>query len=141
MTTSTDTPRRRHARRPSAAFNRIVLGLLRSPAHGLLDPGMCELRYQGRRTGHRVALPVLYARHGEQFVVVVGDAPHKQWWRNFIHSAPVQVRRAGQIRTGTCRVVPPGDPLHGPAWDAYDQGQHVQREPTDQLLLIDFNTR
>jgi F420H(2)-dependent quinone reductase len=141
MTTGTDTPRRRHARRPPAAFNRMVLGLLRSPAHGLLNPGMCELRYQGRRTGRRIALPVLYARHGDQFVVVVGDAPHKNWWRNFIHPAPVQARRGGQLRPGTGRVVPPDDPSYQPAWHAYQHGQHVNPEPTDQLLLIDFDPR
>jgi hypothetical protein len=39
--------RRRHARRPPAVVNRMVLGLLRSPLHGLLDPGICELRYRG----------------------------------------------------------------------------------------------
>jgi deazaflavin-dependent oxidoreductase (nitroreductase family) len=120
-------------------FNRMVLGLLRSPAHGLLDPGMCELRYQGRRTGRPVALPVLYARHGDRFVVIVGDAPHKQWWRNFIRPAPVQVRRGGQLRPGIGRVVPPDDPSYPSAWAAYQHGQHVQREPTDQLVLIDFD--
>jgi hypothetical protein len=119
----------------------MVLGLLRSPAHGLLDPGMCELRYQGQRTGRQVALPVIYARLGEQFVVVVGDARHKQWWRHFVHPAPVQVRRGGQLRSGICRVVPPNDPSYQPAWQAYERGQHVQREPTDQLVLIDFDTR
>jgi F420H(2)-dependent quinone reductase len=141
MTTGTDTPRRRQARRPPAAFNRVVLGLLRSPAHGLLDPGMCELRYRGRRTGRQVALPVLYARLGDQFVVVVGDAAHKQWWRHFIHPAPVQVRRGGQLRPGTCRVVPPDDPAYQPACQAYEHGQHVRRQPTDQLVLIDFDGR
>jgi hypothetical protein len=122
-------------------FNRIVLGVLRSPVHGLLDPGMCELRYRGRRTGRQVALPVLYARHGEQFVVIVGDAPDKQWWRNFISPAPVQVRRGGQLRSAIGRVVTPDDPAFEPAWRAYEEGQHVEREPTDQLLLIDFDVK
>jgi hypothetical protein len=49
----------------------------------------------------------------------------------------VRIRRGGQLRSGTCRVVPPDDSSYEPAWQAYDQGQHVQREPTDQLLLID----
>ncbi|WP_432825511.1 nitroreductase/quinone reductase family protein [Dactylosporangium sp. CA-092794] len=99
---------------------------------------VAELRYHGRRTGRRVALPVLYARYGEQFVVIVGDAPHKRWWRNFTQPASVQVRRGGQLRAGTCRLVAPDDPSYEPAWRAYDQRQHVQREQTDQLLLIEF---
>lgn len=141
MTNDIGPARRRHARRPPAALNRMVLGLLRSPVHGLLDPGMCELRYQARRSGRQVALPVLYARHGEQFVVVVGDASDKRWWRNFIQPAPIQVRRGDQLRSGTGRVLTPDDPSYRPAWHAYEQGQHIEREPDDQLLLIDFDPR
>jgi hypothetical protein len=107
--------------------------------HGLLDPGICELRYRGRRTGRGVALPVIYARHGEGFVVVVGDAPDKQWWRNFTDPRPVEVRRGGQLRVGICRVVAPDDPAYQPAWQAYIQRQHVPREPTDRLLVIEFS--
>lgn len=137
MGTVTDV-RRRHARRAPGVVNRMVLAVLRSPVHGLLDPGICELRYRGRRTGRTVALPVLYARHGERLVVVVGDAASKRWWRNFTEAAPVQVRRGGQLRTGTGRVVPADDASYEPAWRAYVQNQHVPREPADQLLIIDF---
>ncbi len=138
MTTSMGTSGRRHASRPPTLVNRMVLGVLRSPLHGLLDAGMCELRYRGRRTGRSVALPVLYARYGEQFVVVVGDAADKRWWRNFTDPGPVQVRRGDQLRAGICRVVAPDDPSYEPAWQAYVQGQQVWREPTDRLLLIEF---
>ena len=46
---------RRHRR----LANRCVLAVLRSPLHALLDPGLCELRYRGRRSGRRYALPVI----------------------------------------------------------------------------------
>jgi deazaflavin-dependent oxidoreductase (nitroreductase family) len=119
-------------------LNRMILALLRSPLHGLLDPGICELRYRGRRSGRTVSLPVIYARDGEQLVVVVGDSSAKQWWRNFATSGLVDVRRGGRWRAGTCRVVAPDDPAYGSAWRAYVQRQHVSREPGDRLLLIDF---
>jgi hypothetical protein len=119
-------------------INRMVLGLLRSPLHGLLDPGICELRYRGRRTGRAVALPVIYARHGDGYVVVVGGAPDKLWWRNFTDPRPVQVRQGGRLRAGICRVVAPDDPAYEPAWRAYLRRQHVPREPGDRLLVIEF---
>jgi hypothetical protein len=138
MGSDTNADRRRHAHRPPAVVNRMVLAVLRSPLHGLLDPGICELRYRGRRTGRMVALPVIYARYGERFVVVVGDASDKRWWRNFTDPRQVEVRRGRQRGVGTCRVVTPDDPDYEPAWCAYAQRQHVTLEPGDRLLVIDL---
>ena len=69
MTTGTRTRVRRHASRPPAVLNAVILGLLRSPLHVLLDPGICEVRYRGRRSGRTVALPVIYTDHGGAYVV------------------------------------------------------------------------
>jgi hypothetical protein len=138
MDTRVGVPHRRHASRPPAAVNRMVLGLLRSPLHGLLDPGICELCFRGRRTGRAVRLPVIYAPYGAAYVVVVGDAADKRWWRNFVEPGPVQVRRGNRLRPGTCRVVTPADPAYEPAWQAYVERQHVTQEPGDRLLLIEF---
>ena len=78
--------------------NRCVLAMLRSPLHRLLDPGLRELRYRGRRTGRRIALPVMYAQSGNRFVVLVGNAPGKTWWRHFETPMPVEVRRRNRVR-------------------------------------------
>jgi deazaflavin-dependent oxidoreductase (nitroreductase family) len=137
MNTELNRPDRRHARRPLGMMNSAVLALLHSPLHGLLDPGLCVLTYRGRRTGRRVTLPVVYARDGDRIVVLVGDAPDKQWWRNFTSPAPVEVRRGVRSRTGTARVVPPDDPSYPTAWRAYHERHHIDRQPTDRLLLID----
>jgi F420H(2)-dependent quinone reductase len=138
MATDTDVAARRHASRPPAVLNDMVLALLRSPLHGVLDPGICELRYRGRRTGRVFALPVIYSEHGDRYVVLIGDSPDKRWWRNFTDPRPVEVRRAGRLRAGTCRVVPPDDPAYEPALRAYVHRQHVSPEPGDRLLLIEF---
>ncbi len=139
MTTHAGTPGHRHASRPPGVLNDMVLGLLRSPLHAVLDPGICELRYRGRRTGRTVALPVIYAEHGDAYVVLVGDAPDKRWWRNFTGPRPVEVRRAGHLRAGTCRVVAPNHPAYEGAVRAYMRRQHVTPEPGDQVLLIEFS--
>jgi hypothetical protein len=122
----------------ATVVNRIVLGLLRSPLHALLDPGICELRFRGRRSGRPIALPVIYAGYGEKYAVVVGDSAAKRWWRTFTAPWPVEVRRGGRLRSGTCRVVAATDPEYEPAWQAYSRRQHVPRDPGDRLLVIDF---
>ncbi|HET8660862.1 MAG TPA: hypothetical protein VFM55_17900 [Micromonosporaceae bacterium] len=44
--------------------NRLVLSLLRSPAHGLLDRSLVGLRVRGAVSGERFELPVTYATDG-----------------------------------------------------------------------------
>jgi hypothetical protein len=61
---------------------------------------LCELRFTGARSGRSVVLPVMYARRGEQLVVLVGGADQKRWWRSFAQPIPVQVLLRGDIRSG-----------------------------------------
>ena len=117
--------------------NRCVLALLRSPARYLLDPGLCELRFHGRRSGARIALPVMYARAGDRTIVLVGDAPAKTWWRNFRTPAPVQIRRGGVIRAGIARVLRPGDTGYIAAARAYTNRHRLVPQPTDRLIVIE----
>jgi hypothetical protein len=134
--TIADQQQPRHTRRPPAAVNRTVLAILRSRLHGLLDAGLCELRYQGRRTGRTVALPVMYAIDGTDVVVLIGDAGHKRWWRNFIQPWPVEIRRGRQRLAGVGRIAAPTGAGYDDAWKAYLDRHHVDRQPGDHLLVI-----
>jgi hypothetical protein len=125
------------ARHHHPLANRCVLGLLRSPAHHLLDPGLCELRFRGRRSGAEIALPVIYARDGDQMVVLIGDAPGKTWWRNFRTPYPVRILRGGRSRSGTGRVLRPGDADYLHAAYVYTKRHGLVPQPTDRLLVID----
>jgi hypothetical protein len=93
--------------------NVVVLALLRSPAHRLLSGFVIELRYAGRRSGHRYVLPVQYARAGDRLILWPQDAQRKTWWRNFITPQPVAVRLAGQLYFGTAVALDRDDS----AWD------------------------
>ena len=129
-----DHPARHH--HPLA--NRCVLALLRSPVHHLLDPGLCELRFRGRRSGASVALPVMWAQAGQRLVVLVGDAPGKTWWRNFLAPGPIEVLRGGTARPGTGRILRPGKPDYADAARAYTDRHGLIPQPTDRLLVIDL---
>ena len=77
-------------RRPRG--NSFVLAVLRSPAHRLLSGMAVELRYTGRRSGRRYALPVQYAREGQRRVVVPQGPESKTRWRNCATPQPVDER-------------------------------------------------
>jgi hypothetical protein len=119
------------------AANRLVLTVLRSPLHFVLDPGLCELRFRGRRSGVQVALPVMYARSGARTVILVGDAPAKTWWRNFQTPREVQMRRGGRVRSRVGRVLHPGDDGYLDAARAYTARHGLVPESTDVLIVID----
>ncbi|MEU2170937.1 hypothetical protein ACH47V_25775 [Micromonospora chersina] len=130
--------RHRHADRPPAVVNRLILAVLRSRRlHGLLDGQLCEVRYRAA-DGRPVSLPVLYAAAEEQYVVLVGDASDKRWWRHFRRPADVQLCRGGRCRTGLGRVVPPDDPAFGPAAQAYARRHGVLVGLDDRLLVVDL---
>jgi hypothetical protein len=132
MNTATRT---RPPHRPFA--NRWVLALLRSPLHRLLDPGLRELRYRGHRSGRQIALPVMYAQSGDRFVVLVGNAPAKTWWRNFETPTPVEVRRGRRVRHGIGWIVRPGEDGYAEAVRVYVDRHALVPQADERLIVID----
>ncbi|RZU73031.1 hypothetical protein EV384_1424 [Micromonospora kangleipakensis] len=131
--------RHRHAHRPPALVNRATLAILRSPRwHRLLDAQLCELRYRAN-DGRDISLPVLYAATDDRYVVLVGDASDKRWWRHFRRPGPVEVRRGGRCRTGLGRILTPPDSAFGAAADVYVRRHAVRVGPNDQLLAVDLS--
>jgi deazaflavin-dependent oxidoreductase (nitroreductase family) len=75
--------------------NTVVEKILRSPAHRILSGSTLLIRYTGRHTGDEYTLPVQYADAHHGFVVMVGEAETKTWWRNFTDMGQVQVLLKG----------------------------------------------
>jgi len=88
---------------------RVVLLLLASPLHRLLDRSVIGLRVRGVVSGRELTLPVMYAVHDTGLVVVPAGPARKRWWRNLRHPAPVTVLLAGHWRPGTGQVLQPQD--------------------------------
>ncbi len=76
--------------------NPVVRRILASPAHGLLSGSLLVLEYRGRRSGRTFRIPVMYARHGEEIVVIAVAPETKQWWRTFRTAAPARLSVAGR---------------------------------------------
>lgn len=88
-------------------INPLIVGILRSPLHGLLSTGLLLLTVTGRRTGRRYTIPVGYQRDGNRYVILVSKARRKNWWRNYIDPAPVELCVKGTERRGMAWVVQP----------------------------------
>jgi hypothetical protein len=67
----------------------------------------------GRRSGRRYTIPVGYHDVGDAIVVMVSDAGHRQWWRNFRGGAPATLWLRGRPVAAHGVVVPPASPEFG----------------------------
>lgn len=81
--------------------NPAMMGILRSPWHGLLSNDLMILIFDGRKSGKRFMIPVGYLREGNRLYLF----SHSSWAKNFIGGAPVAMRLGGKLVRGTARVV------------------------------------
>lgn len=89
------------------AHNRWVLHALSTDTGRRLLPGLCGLRFTGRRTGRAVTLPVAHAACGTDVMVLVARAAQKRWWCNFRGGHPAELLIDGRWRTARGEVVGP----------------------------------
>lgn len=85
--------------------NRMVMGILRSPVHGIMSAKVAILRYRGRRSGQEFELPVQYLPTVDGVVVLVAKPGAKRWWRNFHDGHPLELLIAGRWRRGVGSVL------------------------------------
>jgi len=83
----------------NSVMNPPIRAILWSPLHFLLDGSLIRITYTGRKSGHAHSLVTMYARFGNELVVVVAQPEKKQWWRNFRERTPTDVRLKGKRYT------------------------------------------
>ena len=75
-------------------YNPIVVSLLHSPLHRLLDEQTMTITVTGRKSGRSYTLPVSYVRDGENLLVI--SQRNRAWWKNLRGGAPVTVFLKGR---------------------------------------------
>jgi hypothetical protein len=114
--------------RISMRLNGIVDLVLRSRLHWLVSRGLALITVTGRRTGRRYTIPVGYLETSDAVLVLVGDAPSKTWWRNYLDPGPIEMRLRGVQRSGRAVVVPPGsEPFRRSAEASFRRSRIIPR--------------
>lgn len=98
--------------------NPLVVALLRSPFHWVASKGLLLLTVTGRRTGRRYTIPVGYQMDGGRYVILVSKARRKNWWRNYLDPAPIELTVGGRTLQGHGWVVHP---------DSFEFRKNVER--------------
>jgi hypothetical protein len=75
--------------------------LLKSRCHFILSGRTVLLRITGRRTGREYEIGVGYSQPDDTTLdVLVSDASHRTWWRNYLDGGPVRIVHRGRERAG-----------------------------------------
>lgn len=89
---------------PSPFANAFVSILLRTPLlHRVISKGLLLLTFTGRKSGKRYTTPAGYYREGN--TVMLLTKWFRPWWRNFMGSAPVEVRVEGKVCQGIAKAL------------------------------------
>lgn len=73
--------------------NPLVVGMLRSPLHGLVSNHLLVITLRGRKSGKLYHAPVEYLQDGNQIIVI--SHASRVWWRNLIGTADVMLHLRG----------------------------------------------
>jgi deazaflavin-dependent oxidoreductase (nitroreductase family) len=111
--------------------------------HDWNDTTVLLLTTKGRRTGQPYTTPLIYQRHGDDFVVVAskgGDPDDPQWYKNLLADPEVEVQVMGdrfraRARTAADAEKPEVWRLMNATWPAYDEYQTKTDRPIPVVIL------
>lgn len=114
--------------------------------HHVLGVPALLLRTTGRRTGRRRVNSLIYARDGQDLVLVAsaGGADRNPAWLHNIRAEPrVEVQLGRERRTATARILGPDDPDYERLWklanagngNRYDAYQRKTSRPIPVVVL------
>lgn len=75
-------------------YNPIVIALLRSPLHSIIDKSTILITFTGRKSGKTYTLPVSYVRDGDT-LMMISQREHS-WWKNLRGGAQVTLYLQGR---------------------------------------------
>jgi len=79
-------------------YNPLVVWLVRSPLHNLVDKHITLITVTGRKSGKHYTLPVSYIREGETLLVI--SQKNRTWWKNLRYDASITVFLQGHVLQG-----------------------------------------
>lgn len=114
--------------------------------HGMIGVPTLLLRTTGRRSGATRTNALVYAKDGDDLVVVPSNGGADQapaWLHNLRANPGVEVQTGRERRPGTARVVERGDPDHERLWrlvndnnrDRYDGYQRKTSRPIPVVVI------
>jgi deazaflavin-dependent oxidoreductase (nitroreductase family) len=83
-------------------YNPIVILILRSPLHSLMDKSTILITLTGRKSGKKYTFPVSYMRDGDT-LMMISQREHS-WWKNLRGSAQATLYMQGHLSKASAEV-------------------------------------
>jgi F420H(2)-dependent quinone reductase len=102
------------------------------------------LRSTGRRSGATRTNALVYARDGDEYLLVAsngGADRHPAWLHNLKANPSVEIQLGRERRRGTAKVIEPSDPDYERVWKAVNANNHdrytaYQQETTRPIPVV-----
>ncbi len=111
--------------------------------HRMIGVPTLLLRTTGRRSGVTRTNGLVYARDGEDYVVVAskgGADEHPAWLHNLKANPEVEIQIGRQRQRATCRVLDPSDPDYDRLWRIVNENNGdrytAYQEKTDRPIPL-----
>ena len=93
-------------------INAVMVGILRSPLHGIFSGSILAMRYTGVRSGRRLTVPARFHRADDGLLVVTSK--DTRWWPNFLEPRNAEVLVGGSWQDVEITAIPDNPNLTGP---------------------------
>src|SRR3954451_18564510 len=106
---------------------RLYVGSDGRVGHGMLGVPSLLLRTTGRRSGATRTNALIYARDGDDYLVVAsnGGADQAPAWLHNLRAPPdVEIQIGRERRPGTARIIDPSDPDRDRVWRIVNENNH-----------------
>lgn len=112
--------------------------------HRMIGVPTLLLRTTGRRSGATRTNALVYARDGDEYLLVAsnGGADRPPAWLHNLRAEPsVEIQIGRERRRGTARIIEPGDPAYERVWKLVNENNHerytaYQRQTTRPIPVI-----
>jgi deazaflavin-dependent oxidoreductase (nitroreductase family) len=112
--------------------------------HRMIGVPTLLLRSVGRRSGATRTTSLVYARDGDDYLMVAsnGGADRPPAWLHNVRANPdVEIQIARERRQGTARIVEPSDPDYSRLWTIVNDGNHdryvaYQKQTTRPIPVV-----
>lgn len=88
-------------------FNPLMLRILPSPFHWLASSQIALVTFTGKKSGRVFTTPMAYHDFGDTIIIALAETKGRNWWRNYIETAPMDMLIKGKWRHGSASVLTP----------------------------------
>jgi hypothetical protein len=91
-------------------LNPLMMQVLPSSLHWPASTQLALVRFKGKKSGRFFTTPMAYHLFDDIVVIALAETKGRNWWRNYVEVAPMDILIKGEWRNGFASVLQAQDP-------------------------------